>query len=350
MHRDWWGLSRDTRVSFLSLFLFFARSFSPIGRSSLLCLYPTGCRTRFFPFFPSFLIPRVCFFFTFHIFVNRTVGVSSGKKLTLFFLVSCPVSLPISSPFKLKKITYDRSTFVNPPISIQTRYRSLSYKRNGCPIVSKRFSLSLSLSPPPRSLLSSPPCCHTRGHIWLGAHVDDPQRSSTSSLSRRSANRRIRAIERGEGQGITHGTRVHLRRQLRRRRRHVPHDPLPRINSLDPLSAPTTPSVFPSSSLLFFPPPPSPPSPTDSPPPLLRRPLRPAASLAPTLSPSLSLSFLSYLLFSSLPALCVSLSSRTHLPAERGRTCSTVALRPKVLLRYSLPRSRSILHPDHPKA
>lgn len=148
MHRDWWGLSRDTRVSFLSLFLFFARSFSPIGRSSLLCLYPTGCLTRFSPFFPSFLIPRVCFFFTFHIFVNRTVGVSSGKKLTLFFLVSCPVSLPISSPFKLKKITYDRSTFVNPSISIQTRYRSLSYKRNGCPIVSKRFSLSRSLPLP----------------------------------------------------------------------------------------------------------------------------------------------------------------------------------------------------------
>lgn len=86
MHRDWWGLSRDTRVSFLSLFLFFARSFSPIGRSSLLCLYPTGCRTRFSPFFPSFLIPRVCFFFTFHIFVNRTVGVSSGKKVDALLL------------------------------------------------------------------------------------------------------------------------------------------------------------------------------------------------------------------------------------------------------------------------
>lgn len=131
--------------------------------------------------------------------------------------------------------------------------------------------------------------------------------------------------------------RVHLRRRLRRR--HVPHDPLPRINSLDPLSAPTTPSVFPSSSLLFFPPPPSPPpSPTDSPPPLLRRPLRPAASLRLSLPPSLFYPTSS----SSLPALCVSLSSRTHLPAERGRTCSTVALRPKVLLLSS----KIALHPS----
>lgn len=102
----------------------------------------------FFPLFFLVFNSSCLFFFTFHIFVNRTVGVSSGKKLTLFFLVSCPVSLPISSPFKLKKITYDRSTFVNPPISIQTRYRSLSYKRNGCPIVSKRFSLSRSLPLP----------------------------------------------------------------------------------------------------------------------------------------------------------------------------------------------------------
>ena len=118
---------------------------------------------------------------------------------------------------------------------------------------------------------------------------------------------------------------VHLRRRLRR---HVPHGPLPRINSLDPLSALTTVSLRLFCSSLHHTrsyPPPFPPSP-HSPPPLLPCPLRPAGSLARTSSSTSSLFYATSSSSEFLP--CVSLSLRTHLPAERGRTCSTVALRP----------------------
>lgn len=204
MHRDWWGPSRDTRVSFLSLFLFLARSFSPIGPivSSLSLSDRVPC-TFFSLFSPVF--NSSCLFFSFFFspshftfFVNRTVRVSSGEKVDAL-LPSKLSRFRLSSPFELKKkITYDRLTFKIHPFP----------SRRVTGILSKKI-LSLSLS---RSLLFPPPCCHTRDHIWLGARVDDPQRSSTtwsssSSLSRRSANRRICAIERGEGQGITHGTR-----------------------------------------------------------------------------------------------------------------------------------------------
>lgn len=142
----------------------------------------------------------------------------------------------------------------------------------------------------------------------------------------------VGAIERGEGQGITHGTRSPPPSTPPSSSSSQPPRP-PRPVASNKLSIPSlpppTPSVFPSSSLLFFPPPlhlllll------SDSP--LLRlffvhvlqlpRSLRlspPPPLFYPTSSSSSSPGFLP----------CVSLSLRTHLPAERGRTCSTVALR-----------------------
>lgn len=117
MHRDWWGPSRDTRVSFLSLFLFLARSFSPIGpivsSSSLSDRVPCTFFSLFSPVFNS-----SCLFFSFFFspshftfFVNRTVRVSSGEKVDAL-LPSKLSRFRLSSPFKLKKkITYDRLTF-----------------------------------------------------------------------------------------------------------------------------------------------------------------------------------------------------------------------------------------------
>ena len=168
-------------------------------------------------------------------------------------------------------------------------------------------------------------------HIWL----DDAGDRRQSPLSRQSANGRISAR-------FTTGRRtrnkprclcVHLRRRLRR---HVlPGSP--RINSLDPLSLDRVSLSFSLSLLPHF-----------------NSSLHHAThtrtythhisssssfssfstssssswldcSLSLSLSLSLSCSIPLLLLPGFLP--CVSLSLRTHLPAERGRTCSTVALR-----------------------
>ena len=147
MHRDWWGPSRDTRVSFLSLFLFLARSFSPIGPivSSLSLSDRVPC-TFFSLFSPVF--NSSCLFFSFFFpshftfFVNRTVRVSSGEKVDAL-LPSKLSRFRLSSPFKLKKKDHLRSfNLQNPSISIQTRYWN--------PI--QKDSLSLSLPVPSSSL------------------------------------------------------------------------------------------------------------------------------------------------------------------------------------------------------
>lgn len=126
--------------------------------------------------------------------MNRTVRVSSGEKVDAL-LPSKLSRFRLSSPFELKKkITYDRLTFKIHPFP----------SRRVTGILSKKI-LSLFLSPFPP--LPSTLLPHSRSYLARCTRRRSSTTWSSSSLSRRSANRRICAIERGEGQGITHGTR-----------------------------------------------------------------------------------------------------------------------------------------------